>query len=212
MSEISAQTLLKAYSIGVFPMSESRDNPDLFWVDPDQRGIFEIDRFHISKSLAREIKKQRYQVSFDQEFTDVVRHCAERDETWINDTLFSLYRELHDWGFAHSIEIKDQDMLVGGVFGITIGGAFFGESMFSTRTNASKIALAYLMKHLSACGFQLFDTQFITPHLASLGAIEIPRRAYKSKLSKALIVDADFHRVNSIPTPYSVIQRITHTS
>ncbi len=210
MSDITAQILLKAYSIGIFPMSESQDDPSLFWVDPDQRGIFDLNSFHISKSLARQIRREPFTITLNHGFLDVVRKCADREETWINAVLFKLYGELHDMGYAHSIEVRDQNKLVGGVFGLAIGGAFFGDSMFSTKTDASKIALAYLTRHLSNCGFTLFDTQFITPHLASLGAIEIPRRDYKNRLSKALILNTSIEQ--DLPTAYSVLQRSAHTS
>lgn len=192
-------------------MSESRDDPTLFWVDPERRGIFDLDRFHISKSLSKAIRKQQFSVTLNQSFSQVVEHCAAREETWINTTLFALYGELHDMGYAHSVEVWDENLLVGGVFGLAIGGGFFGESMFSTKTNASKIALAYLTKHLSNCGFSLFDTQFITPHLASLGACEISRREYKARLSKAVISNATISS-QKFPTAYSVLQRSVHTS
>ena len=204
--------LLQAYAAGVFPMSESRDDPEVFWVDPSQRGVIELNRFHISRSLAKRLRNAPFKVSFDTDFEGVVKGCANRDETWINDTIFDLYVALFEKGYAHSVEVWDEAELVGGVYGVTIGAAFFGESMFSTRTDASKIALAYLVDRLNAGGYQLFDTQFITSHLASLGAVEIPRDTYQSRLEIALEKPADFNRISGVPAPYDLIQRNAHTS
>ncbi|MCF6315533.1 MAG: leucyl/phenylalanyl-tRNA--protein transferase [Marinosulfonomonas sp.] len=204
--------LLNAYASGVFPMAESRDDPELFWVAPPLRGVFELDNFHISRSLARRIRQETFQIRTNTAFMEVVAGCAERDETWINAQLLELYEQLHGMGYAHSLEVWEGDALVGGVYGLTIGGGFFGESMFSRRTDASKIALAYLVDRLRVGGFTLFDTQFITPHLASLGATEIPRDAYYLLLEQALTVDADFLRQSETPAAYSVLQRNTQTS
>lgn len=209
---LTADLLLQAYQVGVFPMSEGRDDPEVFWVDPRMRGVFPLDSFRISRSLARRMRQGRFTITFDTAFADVVRGCAERDETWINATIFDLYCSLHDSGFAHAIEVWDGPRLVGGVYGVTIGAAFFGESMFSRATDASKIALAYLIDRLRLSGFQLFDTQFITPHLASLGAVEITRDQYHADLSKALAHNASFDATTPAPTPQDVIQRNAHTS
>ncbi len=209
---ITAETLLQAYASGVFPMAESREDDELFWVDPHFRGIFELDNFHISRSLARRIRQEPFQIRTDTAFMPVVHGCADRTETWINAKLLELYEQLHLMGFAHSLEVWEGNELVGGVYGLAIGGAFFGESMFSRRMNASKIALAYLVHRLQSGGFTLFDTQFITPHLASLGAIEIPRDDYRARLEVALTLDADFNRLTGTPDAYSVIQRKTQTS
>ena len=209
---ITAETLLQAYASGVFPMAESREDEALFWVDPHFRGIFELDNFHISRSLARHIRQEPFQIRTNTAFMPVVHGCADRTETWINAKLLDLYEQLHLMGFAHSLEVWENSELVGGVYGLAIGGAFFGESMFSRRTNASKIALAYLVYFLRSGGFSLFDTQFITPHLASLGAIEIPRDDYRARLETALTLDADFNRLTGTPDTYSVIQRKTQTS
>ncbi|WP_428545622.1 leucyl/phenylalanyl-tRNA--protein transferase [Profundibacter sp.] len=209
---ITAETLLHAYASGVFPMAESREDDELFWVDPHFRGIFELDNFHISRSLARHIRQEPFQIRTNTAFMPVVHACADRTETWINAKLLELNEQLHLMGFAHSLEIWEGNELVGGVYGLAIGGAFFGESMFSRRTNASKIALAYLIHRLRSGGFTLFDTQFITPHLASLGAIEIPRDDYRERLESALSLDADFNRITGTPDAYSVIQRNTQTS
>ena len=211
-NQITPETLLQAYSSGVFPMAESREDDELFWVDPHFRGIFELDNFHISRSLARQIRQEPFQILTDTAFMPVVHGCADRTETWINAKLLELYEQLHLMGFAHSLEVWEGSELVGGVYGLAIGGAFFGESMFSRRTNASKIALAYLVHRLRSGGFTLFDTQFITPHLASLGAIEIPRDNYRARLETALTLDADFNRITDTPDAYSVLQRNTQTS
>lgn len=204
--------LLNAYASGVFPMAEHRDDPDVFWVDPQFRGVMPLDNFRISRSLAKTLRRCPFQITLNTAFEQVVTGCAYRPETWINDTIFDLYRALHARGDAHAIEIWDGPDLVGGVYGITMGGAFFGESMFSRRRDASKVALAYLVDHLSRCGFVLFDTQFITDHLASLGAIEIPRKAYQAALSQALQVDANFLNITVITDAYALLQCNAQTS
>lgn len=209
---LTPQLLLNAYASGVFPMAEHRDDPEIFWVDPRRRGVFPLDRFHISRSLARRMRRCGYQIRINSDFEGVVLGCADRAETWINAEIFELYNQLHALGFAHSLEVWDNDTLIGGVYGVTLGRAFFGESMFSRRTDASKIALAYLVDRLNTAGFTLFDTQFITPHLASLGAIEIPRARYRLLLETALTDEADF---TAPPLPASVqevLQRNTQTS
>ncbi len=209
---IEPERLLSAYAAGVFPMAESRDDPRLFLMDPEWRGIFELDRFHISRSLARHIRKEAFAVRVNTAFGAVVEACADRPQTWINEPLFDFYAALHRMGIAQSLEVWMEGELAGGVFGITLGGAFFGESMFSRRANASKIALAYLVDRLREGGFTLFDTQFITPHLASLGAVEIPRAEYRRRLKRALARPADFNRQRRIPPGYLVVQRNTQTS
>lgn len=208
---LSPDLLLHGYSIGIFPMAEHRDDPELFWVDPKFRGVFPLDGFHISRSLARRIRRCGFTISIDQSFADVVDGCADRTDTWINTELRDLYQQLHHAGHAHSLEVWDGEQLVGGVYGVVLGAAFFGESMFSRRADASKIALAYLVDRLRQAGFQLFDTQFLTAHLASLGAIEIPRSDYRKALEEAISASADF----TAPLAQSaegVIQRITQTS
>lgn len=209
---LSPELLLSAYAQGVFPMAESANDADLFWVDPRERGVMPLDGFHISRSLAKTIRQGRYQVRVNGDFAAVVAGCADRDETWINAPLTELYNALHAMGQAQSLEIWEGDTLIGGVFGITLGGAFFGESMFSRQTNASKLALAYLVDRLRQGGFTLFDTQFITPHLRSLGGQEIPRAEYRTQLSRALKQSADFRRAGPIPTPGQLLQRRAHTS
>lgn len=209
---LTPELLLHAYAAGVFPMSEGRDDPEVFWVDPKRRGIFPLTGFHISRSLARRMRRGDYAITFDQDFTGVLTGCADRPETWINDAIFDLYQALHDRGYAHSVEIWKGDNLVGGVYGVALAGAFFGESMFSRATDASKVGLAYLIDRLRLGGFTLFDTQFITKHLASLGAVEISRANYRRRLAEALNVTADFDRAGAVPDAQDVIQRSIHTS
>lgn len=208
---LTPDLLLHAYSVGVFPMAEHREDDEIFWVDPKRRGIFPIDQFHISRSLAKTIRQGAYSISVNRAFGAVVEACADREETWINDEIFARYQDLHAMGHAHSLEVWQQDSLVGGVYGVSLGGGFFGESMFSHRRDTSKIALAYLMDRLRQTGFKLCDTQFLTPHLASLGAIEISRAAYKARLQQALETDADF-TAPQLPSPALLLQRMTQTS
>ena len=211
MSELTPELLLHGYSIGIFPMAEHRDDPEIFWVDPRRRGGLPLDGFHLSRSLAKAMRKTAFQVSINTQFAQVVRACADRSETWINDEIADLYSALHARGRAHSLEIRDGSDLVGGVYGVTLGRAFFGESMFSRQTNASKMALAALVDRLRCAGFVLFDTQFLTDHLASLGAIEIPRGTYHQRLEAALKGHADF-TAPPVVSLHDVVQRITQTS
>ncbi len=193
-------------------MSESRDDPALFWVDPKMRGVLPLDGFRISRSLAKTMRRGTFEISFNTAFTEVVQGCADRDETWINDTIFDLYATLHAQGHAHSVEVWQDSMLVGGAYGVALGAAFFGESMFSHATDASKVALAYLVDRLRTGGFTLCDTQFITDHLASLGAIEISRAAYHTQLANALAHPASFGATAKAPSAQDVIQRNAQTS
>ena len=190
---LSPELLLQAYAAGIFPMAESRGDPGLLWDDPRLRGVLPLDGFHMSRSLARRMRKGGYEVSLNRDFAGVVASCAEREDTWISFEIEALYAGLHDLGHAHSLEIWEGRTLAGGVYGVALGGAFFGESMFSERTNGSKLALAHLTDHLRRCGFSLFDTQFITPHLARLGAFEIPRRDYQARLREALKIKTSIH-------------------
>lgn len=167
-------------------MAESRDADEVHWVDPRRRGVIPLDGFHISRKLAQMIRRGGYEARVDTAFDAVVRACAAREETWINDTIFGLYQDLFRSGFAHAQEIWRDGHLIGGVYGVVLGQAFFGESMFSAETGGSKLALAHLVARLRAGGFTLFDTQFLTPHLASLGGVEIPRADYHRRLAKAL--------------------------
>lgn len=193
-ADLTPNLVLKAYARGIFPMSESRDDDGLFWVDPDQRGIIPLDGFHISRSLRKTILAEKFQIRVDTAYAAVIEGCADRAETWINDEIFEIYLDLFRAGFAHSVEVWDGRRLVGGVYGVSLRRAFFGESMFSHQPNASKIALAYLVSRLKAGGYSLFDTQFLTPHLASLGGVEISRADYQERLKDALEGEANFLR------------------
>lgn len=190
MKMIDPELLLRAYSIGVFPMADSRGADDVYWVEPKKRGILPLDGFRLSRSLAKVLKSDRFTVTADTAFADVVSHCAERTsdrpDTWINPAIETAYADLHRRGHAHSIESWLDGQLVGGLYGVRLGGAFFGESMFSRESNASKVALAWLVARLKVGGFQLLDCQFITDHLASLGAIEVSRDDYVGLLDSAL--------------------------
>ncbi|MGV1792669.1 leucyl/phenylalanyl-tRNA--protein transferase [Rhizobium sp. A37_96] len=187
---VTPEILLRAYSIGLFPMAESADDPEIFWVEPELRGIIPLDTFHVSKSLAKKIRQDPFDIRFDSDFEAVIAACAEqtsgRPSTWINDTIRSLYSVLHHIGHAHSVEAWEGDRLVGGLYGVSLGSAFFGESMFSRRTDASKICLVYLVERLRERGFTLLDTQFTTEHLKTFGAIDVPKDAYATMLEKAM--------------------------
>ncbi|MET0365349.1 MAG: leucyl/phenylalanyl-tRNA--protein transferase [Sphingobium sp.] len=182
--------LLRAYGIGIFPMSHSADDPDIFWVEPRRRGILPLGGLHVSHSLRKTIRRDRFRVTADQAFVEVVRLCAEavddRQDTWINVPIFEACRRLFAMGHAHSVECWDGDRLVGGLYGISLGRAFFGESMFSRETDASKVALAWLVARLRVGGFTLLDCQFMTDHLASMGATEITARTYSGLLEAAV--------------------------
>jgi len=209
---VTPAMLLRAYAGGIFPMAESRDDPEIFWVDPRERGVLPLDRFHLSRSLARRMRRGVFRATADQAFEAVLDGCADRGETWINPTLRELYLDLHDHGSAHSVEIWSEAGLAGGVYGIALGGAFFGESMFSRETDASKAALAWLVDRLRSGGFVLFDIQFLTAHLASLGALAIPRADYRKLLSEAVAVPARFGPPGDLDPAQAVVQRITQTS
>lgn len=209
---VTPDLLLEAYRAGVFPMAEHRDDPDLFWVDPRRRGVFPLDRFHISRSLAKTLRRDAYRVTRNTAFAEVIDACADRSETWINHDIRVLYEELHRRGDAHSLEVWMDDRLVGGVYGVTVGAAFCGESMFSRERDASKIALAWLVDLLRRTGFVLFDTQFLTNHLASLGAVEITRTDYRTQLARALTLSADFNGEPLAASGQDVVQRNTQTS
>jgi len=209
---LTPELLLHAYASGIFPMSETRDTAEVFWVDPSRRGILPLNGFHISRSLRRIIRSEKFDIRFDTDFEGVIRGCADRDVTWINDTIFEIYMRLYRAGHAHSQEVWEGGELVGGVYGVALGRAFFGESMFSRRSNASKVALAWLVDRLNLTGFELFDTQFLTPHLASLGGIEISRREYLQRLEEAIERTADITTLPEPQTAQGVIQRNTQTS
>lgn len=207
---LTPDLLLQGYAAGIFPMAEGRYDPEIFWVDPQRRGVLPLDQFHMSRSLARAMRRSAWDVRLDTDFEGVLEGCADRADTWINPEIRNLYIALHARGQAHSIEIHEGTQLVGGVYGVTLGAAFFGESMFSRRDNASKMALAVAVDHLARGGFRLFDTQFLTDHLASLGAVEITRAMYQNRLQDAVRRTAQF--LPAAPRLQDVVQRMTHTS
>jgi leucyl/phenylalanyl-tRNA--protein transferase len=205
--EITPEVLLKAYACGIFPMAENADDPALHWVEPPMRGIIPLDRLHISKSLAKTVRSDRFTVVANRDFNAVIDGCSEpapgRTNTWISQRIRKLYRGLFAIGHCHTIEVYDEgDRLVGGLYGVSLGGVFFGESMFHRARDASKVALVHLVARLNAGGFQLLDTQFLTDHLKSLGAYEIPRDHYQQLLAEGLETEADFEALPpEIPLP-----------
>jgi leucyl/phenylalanyl-tRNA---protein transferase len=194
--EITPEVLLKAYACGIFPMAESAEDPALYWVEPEKRGVIPLDRFHIPARLARTVRSDRFTVTVDRDFEGVLAGCAEsrpgRPRTWINARIRALYRKLYERRHCHSIEVYDGETLVGGLYGVTLGRAYFGESMFHRARDASKVALVHLVARLRAGGFKLLDTQFVTDHLRTFGAIEVPRRQYHKLLEAALPGEGDF--------------------
>jgi leucyl/phenylalanyl-tRNA--protein transferase len=194
--DITPEVLLKAYSCGIFPMAESADDPALYWIEPERRGIIPLDRFHVADRLARTVRSDRFTVRVDCDFDAVIAGCAEpapgRTRTWINSRIRNLYRRLYDRGDCHTVEVYENDRLVGGLYGVSLGRAFFGESMFHTERDASKVALVHLVARLKAGNYRLLDTQFVTAHLKTFGAIEVPRPAYHKLLDAALVGEADF--------------------
>ncbi len=193
-------------------MAEHRESDDLFWVDPRHRGILPLDNIHISQSLSRKMRKPSYTVHVNSCFLDVIDACADRDDTWISAEIRSLFAQLHTKGMAHSLEIKKDNTLIGGIYGLAIGGCFFGESMFSRHTDGSKLALVHLCDHLAQCGFTLFDTQFITDHLASMGAIEVSRAEFRKRLDHALTQKPNSVITQPLATSHEVLQRNGHKS
>jgi leucyl/phenylalanyl-tRNA--protein transferase len=195
--ELTPELIVRAYQAGIFPMAEDADSADLFWVSPEMRGVLPLDGFKISKSLRKTLRTHPFRIAVDTDFDGVIAGCAtagkDRESTWINPTIRRLYGALYERGLCHTVEVWNGDELVGGLYGLALGAAFFGESMFHRRTDASKIALAHLVERLNAGGFHLLDTQFLTPHLASLGGIEIPREIYELRLADALAHSGDFH-------------------
>jgi leucyl/phenylalanyl-tRNA--protein transferase len=190
--EITSDILLRAYSIGMFPMAEDRASTHLFWVEPERRGIFPLDKLIVSRSLAKTVRSDIYEVRVDTAFSAVMKACADRDRTWINADILRLYGELFERGHAHCVECHKDGQLAGGLYGVTMGGAFFGESMFHFARDASKVALVHLVARLRHAGFRLLDAQFVTPHLASLGAVEISRGEYRKRLARAIQAPAGF--------------------
>jgi leucyl/phenylalanyl-tRNA--protein transferase len=197
-SPLTPELLLRIYAAGIFPMAESADDPTLFWLDPEMRGILPLDGFHVSHRLQRTLRQDRFDVTCDTAFNATVSACAAartvRPSTWINDEIRRLAGALHQLGHAHSVECRCRGELVGGLYGVSLGGAFFGESMFSTMRDASKVALCHLVARLRRGGYTLLDTQFITEHLMQFGAIEISRDDYHARLAAALEIKASFYR------------------
>jgi leucyl/phenylalanyl-tRNA--protein transferase len=210
--EITPALLLQAYASGVFPMAEAADTDELFWIDPQRRGILPLDGLLVSRRLARSFLGQPFEIRIDSDFAGVLDACADRPETWINPAIRSLYVELHRLGHAHSVEIWQEGALAGGLYGVALGGAFFGESMFSRRRDTSKFALIALVARLNAGGFRLLDTQFVTDHLARLGAVEISRAAYHRILDAAVARPAQFRALDPEVDRQSLLQLTTQTS
>lgn len=208
--------LLDCYARGVFPMAEGRDDPRIYLLEPDERGILPLDGFHIPRSLRKTVRRDPFEVSINRDFAGVIDGCAApgagREETWINPGIRSLYLMLHEAGYAHSVECRDAGYLVGGLYGVALGSAFFGESMFSRATDASKVALVHLVARLKAGGYTLLDTQFTTAHLEQFGAEVITRETYRERLAEAIEVDADFHALPDVISGDQALQSITQTS
>lgn len=215
-SNFGVSELLQAYRRGVFPMADSRHDPNLFLIDPDERGILPLNAFHIPRRLKRTVRQQPFIVTVDTAFNRVVESCAEvadgRQSTWINSAIQNLYANMHRQGHAHSVECWQGDDLVGGLYGVSIGGAFFGESMFSTVTDASKIALVYLVARLIAGGYVLLDAQFHNPHLDQFGMQKIARKAFHKRLRQAFQVTARFNCPTAPETGQAALHLITQTS
>jgi leucyl/phenylalanyl-tRNA--protein transferase len=194
--EITPEVLLKAYACGIFPMAESAEDPGLYWIEPERRGVIPLERFHTPSRLARTVRSDRFEIRINHDFEGVLDGCAEprpgRARTWINSRIRALYRRLYDIGHCHSVEAYEDGVLAGGLYGVCLNRAFFGESMFSRSRDASKVALVHLVARLRAGGFRLLDTQFVTDHLSTFGAIEVSRRQYHKLLEAALVDEADF--------------------
>jgi len=216
MSKLTPEILLRAYAVGLFPMAERRDDPTLFWIDPEKRGILPLRGFHVSRRLRRTVRNGPYEVRCNTAFSDVVQACAApgpgRGDTWINTEIESLYADLHALGRAHSVETWLDGELVGGLYGVSLGGAFFGESMFSQARDASKVALVHLVARLIKADYMLLDTQFVTDHLTQFGVVELPRAGYRQLLSDALDSSATFEPDLSQSELEAFLQSVTQTS
>ena len=214
--DLDPDTLLRAYAYGIFPMAQDRNDATLYWMDPDPRGILPLDDFHIPKRLARTVRTDHYEVRVDTAFAQVMEACAEptaeRRSTWINDRILSLYSQLFEQGYAHSVETWSEGALVGGLYGVSVGAAFFGESMFSRARDASKVALVHLVARLRAGGYQLLDTQYTTSHLSQFGVVEIPRKEYRRQLRRAVAARADFYSLPAAADGALVMQSVSQTS
>ena len=199
MPILTPELLLRAYAMGVFPMAEDRENPELFWVDPRIRGVIPLSHFHVPRRLRRVLRSEKFSVTFDKKFEAVIEGCAtvttQRPRTWINDRIITLYMTLHHMGHAHSVECWLNDKLVGGLYGVSMHGVFFGESMYNQHVDASKVALVHLILRLRSAGFSLLDAQFITKHLSQFGAREISRDTYRRQLANALKIDVNFNTI-----------------
>jgi len=216
MSQLTLDTVLSAYASGVFPMAESADADSVFWVDPQRRGILPLDKFHLPRRLARDLRAEKFEVRIDTAFKEVMQGCAEpginRGSTWINASILEIFTSLSDQKIAHSVECWQDDTLVGGLYGISLGAAFFGESMFTHVRDASKMALAHLVARLLHGGYTLLDTQFVTEHLSRFGAVEISRAAYHRLLGRAMSREADFYSLPADISGADVVQLVTQTS
>ncbi|MEQ1615450.1 MAG: leucyl/phenylalanyl-tRNA--protein transferase [Hyphomicrobiaceae bacterium] len=210
--EITPQVLLKAYSCGIFPMAESAEDPQLYWIEPVSRGILPLDDVRLPKRLARTLRQQPFEVRIDTDFDATIAGCAAsrpgRRSTWINNQIRTLYRELFTLGHCHTVEVWNGKRMVGGLYGVALGGAFFGESMFSTETDASKIALIYLCARLIHGDFTLLDTQFVTDHLRQFGTVEVERPEFHARLEKAVPIAADYARLDRNASPQEIIEII----
>jgi leucyl/phenylalanyl-tRNA---protein transferase len=216
MMELTPELLLRAYAVGIFPMAEDAQARELFWFDPEYRGILPIEGFHMPRRLRKVVRHRVFGVSVDGDFEGVIRACAEpapdRPRTWINEEIVRLYCTLHRMGHAHSVECRRDGRLVGGLYGVSLGGAFFGESMFSRETDASKVALVHLVARLKRNGFALLDSQFVTEHLKQFGAVEIPRTEYRARLARAIRLRADFAAGDQEDLLEAYLQSRTQTS
>lgn len=214
--EITPDVLLKAYACGIFPMAESADDPGLYWIEPERRGIIPLDAFQVSSRLARTVRSDKFEIRVDTDFEGVIDGCAEpqegREKTWINERIRRLYGELFQRGRCHTVEAWRDGRLVGGLYGVRLGGAFFGESMFHRERDASKVALVHLVGRLNAGGFRLLDTQFVTSHLKSFGALEVSRRQYHRLLDQALQTEGDFYRWPAAVSGMGALQPTSQTS
>jgi leucyl/phenylalanyl-tRNA--protein transferase len=214
--EITPQVLLKAYACGIFPMAESAHDPTLYWIEPEDRGVLPLNQVRVPARLARTIRQEKFEVRVDYDFAGVIAGCAAsrpgRRSTWINRQITELYAELFEMGFCHTVETWYEGRLVGGLYGVHLGGVFFGESMFSTERDASKVALVYLAARLIYGGFKLLDTQFVTEHLRQFGAIEIPRAEFHKLLDAALVHHSGFHELPPGLPASSVLQLVSQTS
>jgi leucyl/phenylalanyl-tRNA--protein transferase len=216
MSGLTPEILLRAYAVGLFPMAERRDDPTLYWIDPEKRGILPLEKFHIPRRLRRTVRRDVFDVRFNTNFHGVIHACAApskgRVESWINDEIIALYTDLHELGRAHCVEAWLDGRLVGGLYGVALGAAFFGESMFSTERDASKVALVHLVGRLRKGGFKLLDTQFVTEHLTQFGVVELQRSGFRQMLSTALDSSATFETELTQPELNEFLQSTTHTS